>query len=398
MNQIYQLQLPQIKKWNVILFMKCIILISLFSLSHNEKVSSTDSEMKHLRSQLKKLLKDQKIIKLLGRKGNKNLALVKEDDEKEEKVKEKGEDTEEEPEQDTDTEEATEIESEEQSTSQNSSEEVVQKDSSNNDIMEMLDNDSDNDNDANKDNEKENLSNEENNDSEEKPKTDTEESTDNLKIDEKESESSENSTTADGTEVSEDSTIEADTKPTPESEDAAESKVKDVDSADGEEVKEKDPTEPESSSDESDKSKKKKESCAANIKEQDCLEKKLKVKLVHLLSVFDSLHLSMEEVCESSETVCVKILDRIKEFENLRPNNNQGEMGLVLQNTLEETAKNVMDIATQELELNGEDNLHQLKQQVDEEKQRLKEGFEKELPKFEDEDQLRSQVLSLIHI
>lgn len=138
----------------------------------------------------------------------------------------------------------------------------------------------------------------------------------------------------------------------------------------------------------------KKKECSKDDSDEECLEKRLKSKLVHLLGVFDSLYSSMEEVCQASESVCKKILDRIKEFENLRPESNQQEMEVALKETVKETADNVFEIAKQQLELKGEENIKNLRKVIDDERERLIEGFKPELPKFESEDQMKTQCES----
>jgi hypothetical protein len=137
-----------------------------------------------------------------------------------------------------------------------------------------------------------------------------------------------------------------------------------------------------------------KKECKADDSDDECLEKRLKSKLVHLLGVFDSLYSSMEEVCQASETVCKKILDRIKEFENLRPESNEVESEQILKDVVKETAGNVFEIAKQQLELKGEDNIKNLEKIIQKEGDRLIEGFKSELDKFENEDQLRNQIES----
>ena len=96
---------------------------------------------------------------------------------------------------------------------------------------------------------------------------------------------------------------------------------------------------------------------------------------MHFLWVFDSLYSSMEEVCQASESVCKKILDRIKEFENLRPESNEQEMEVALKETVKETADNVFEIAKQQLELKGEENIKNFRKVIDDEWERLIEGF-----------------------
>ena len=134
------------------------------------------------------------------------------------------------------------------------------------------------------------------------------------------------------------------------------------------------------------------EDCQEEDTEEECLEKRLKSKLVHLLGVFDSLYSSMEEVCQASESVCKKILDRIKDFENLRPESSEKELEDVLKKSVKETSENVFEIAKQQLELKGEDNISKLKSMIGDESERLIKGFQSQLGKFENEDQLKNQV------
>ena len=134
--------------------------------------------------------------------------------------------------------------------------------------------------------------------------------------------------------------------------------------------------------------------CSDDDTTEECLEKRLKSKLVHLLGVFDSLYSSMEEVCQASESVCKKILDRIKEFENLRPESSEKEMEVALHDTVKETSDNVFEIAKQQLDLKGEDNIKKLNDMIQEEQKRLEEGFKSQLGKYETEEQLRNQVSS----
>lgn len=134
--------------------------------------------------------------------------------------------------------------------------------------------------------------------------------------------------------------------------------------------------------------------CGDSDSKDECMEKKLKSKLVHLLSVFDNLYSSMEEVCQTSESVCKKILDRIKDFENLRPESNEAELGALCTRTIRETADNVFEIAKQQLEIKGEDNLAKLRRLIDEEGQRVDRGFQSQLAKFDNEEALKNQVSS----
>lgn len=137
-----------------------------------------------------------------------------------------------------------------------------------------------------------------------------------------------------------------------------------------------------------------KSECEESDTKDECMEKKLKSKLVHLLSVFDNLYSSMEEVCQTSESVCKKILDRIKEFENLRPETNEAELSAILTQTIKETSDNVFEIAKQQLEIKGEDNISKLRVLIDEERKRIDKGFQTQLSKFEDEESLKNQVSS----
>lgn len=134
--------------------------------------------------------------------------------------------------------------------------------------------------------------------------------------------------------------------------------------------------------------------CLDNESEEDCLERKLQNKLTHLLTVFDSLYSSMEEVCSASKSVCSQILDRIKDFEKLRPADARERFGKILQETLAATADNVVKIAIKELDLKGEENLTKLRALIDKTVKKLRKGFEGQFDKFEDEDDLKEQVNS----
>ena len=149
---------------------------------------------------------------------------------------------------------------------------------------------------------------------------------------------------------------------------------------------------PESTPEPEEKPKTVSEDCEEDDTEEECLEKRLKSKLVHLLGVFDSLYSSMEEVCQASESVCKKILDRIKDFENLRPESSEKELEDILKNTVKETSDNVFEIAKQQLELKGEENISKLKSMIGDETERLIKGFQSQLGKFENEEQLKNQV------